>query len=290
MRQVLILRAPAKINLRLEVLGELPNKYHLLRMFNLTVELCDELEISFCGQEIRVQVDDPQIPTGRENLAFRAAEYFRAKFGIREGAEILVRKRIPAAAGLAGGSSDAAAVLKAFCARSGIKNSSLDLEEIAYQVGADVPYLLFGGPAWVEGIGDKIEQATDFPEIFLVLAKPGIEVSTSQVFARFRQEPHLTIEPKRDILTRLERDGFGGFCVNHLEKAVFARHHELGEIKELLLRLGAAASTMSGSGSTLVGIFLDQAKAGRAAQMLKQEKPALWTCAVRQYGPQKEGD
>ena len=277
------LKAPAKINLRLEVLGELPNRYHLLRMFNVTVDLCDELEIDFRGRGINVETDDETIPSGEDNLAWRAADYFIRKYRVGSGAAIRIRKRIPVGGGLGGGSSDAAGVLRAFCRR--FRVSRLDLEEIAYEIGADVPYLLSCGPAWVEGIGEKVERVSRFPRMFYLLAKPSFSVSTREVYRLLGPSPNLTIEPKEVILSRLARDGWKQFCANHLEKVVFARHQELEQIKSELSRSGARTSLMSGSGSTLVGIFSDFARAERAAGALRKKRPGLWARVVRQYKP-----
>ena len=276
------LKAPAKINLRLEVLGELPIGYHKLRMFNITIDLFDELAVSFQGEKISVEADNPAIPSGPANLAYRAAAYFLEKYSVKTGVKIRIKKNIPMGGGLAGGSTDAAAVLKALADQFGIKRSKLDLEEIAYKVGADVPYLIFDGPAWVHGIGEKIEPLKDFPEPFYLLVNPGFSVSTGEVFGELGRVSNLTIDPKAVILSRLRRDGFAGFCVNHLEKVVFARHHGLKAIKNELVRLGALASLMSGSGSTLVGIFLDKAGAEQAAKTFSK-KPGFWVRVVRQY-------
>ena len=185
--------------------------------------------------------------------------------------------------GLGGGSSDAAGVLRAFCRR--FRVSRLDLEEIAYEIGADVPYLLSCGPAWVEGIGEKVERVSGFPRMFYLLAKPSFSVSTREVYRLLGPSPNLTIEPKEVILSRLARDGWKQFCANHLEKVVFARHQELEQIKSELSRSGARTSLMSGSGSTLVGIFSDFARAERAAGALRKKRPGLWARVVRQYKP-----
>ena len=130
------------------------------------------------ARKISVEADDPTVPSGRANLAYRAAAYFLEKYSIQAGVKIKIKKNIPMGGGLAGGSADAAALLKVLADQFGIKNSKLNLEEIAYKVGADVPYLIFGGPAWVGGIGEKIEPVKHFPEPFYLLVKPAFSVST----------------------------------------------------------------------------------------------------------------
>jgi len=280
------LKSPAKINLRLEVLGRLPNKYHLLRMFNLTVDLCDRIRIDFRSKAIKVEVDDPLVPDGAKNFAYKAADYFKRKYKTEFGAKIQIHKQVPVGGGLGGGSSNAATVLGALLKKFKVKKSDLDLEEVAYHVGADVPYLISGGPAWVSGIGEKIEPAPGFPRLFFLLAKPGFSVSTTEIYRSLKPGSNLTTAPKEAILTQLARGDWKRFCVNHLEKVVFAKHPELSEMKSEIVRLGAEAAVMSGSGSTLVGIFSDQEPAVQAARKLKQRHKKLWVKLVNQYQPE----
>jgi 4-diphosphocytidyl-2-C-methyl-D-erythritol kinase len=280
------LKSPAKINLRLEVLGRLPNKYHLLRMFNLTVDLCDQIKIDFRAKQVTVEVDDPLVPGGTKNFAYKAADYFQRKFKVDFGARIKIQKKVPVGGGMGGGSGNAATVLAALLRKYKIKQSVLDLEEVAYHVGADVPYLLSGGPAWVSGIGEKIEPVPDFPELFFLLAKPDFSVSTTEIYRSLKPGLNLTSAPKAVILSQLARGDWGKFCINHLEKVVFAKHPELSEMKSEIIRLGADAAVMSGSGSTLVGIFSDREPAARAARKLKQRHKKLWIKLVSQYQPE----
>jgi len=277
--------APAKINLRLEVLGRLPNGYHLLRMFNLTVSLRDLLELEWRDQGIEIKVDESTIPADQRNTVFRAIAYFQKKFGISFGVRVKMRKRIPAGAGLAGGSSDAAAVLKALMTKFGIPISRLNLEEVAYQIGADVPYLLSGGPAWVEGIGEKIEPVSNFPPLSCLLVKPGFASSTFEVYQALGRVSDLTIEPKEVILEAIINGNWKDFCVNHLEKVVFARQREMERLKSEILRLGALAAVMSGSGSTLVGIFSTSEQAEKGAKEILKFQPDLWVEVVKEDQP-----
>jgi len=277
--------APAKINLRLEVLGRLPKGYHLLRMFNLTVSLRDRLELEWRDQGIEIKVDESSIPADQRNTVFRAISYFQKKFGISFGVGVKMRKRIPAGAGLAGGSSDAAAVLKALMTKFGIPISRLDLEEVAYQIGADVPYLLSGGPAWVEGIGERIEPVSNFPSLSCLLVKPGFASSTWEVYQALGRVSDLTIEPKEVILEAIISGSWKDFCVNHLEKVVFARQRGMERLKSEILRLGALAAVMSGSGSTLVGIFSSSEQAEKGAKEILKFQPELWVEVVKEDQP-----
>ncbi len=279
------LLAPAKINLRLEVLGRLQSGYHQLRMFNITISLHDLIELEFLERGIEIRTDDPSLPTDQRNTVFQAIAYFSARFGIRFGVKVKIQKRIPAGAGLAGGSSDAATVLRALLDQFGFSPADLDLEELAYRVGADVPYLLFGGPAWVEGIGEKVEPVPDIPPRFFLLAKPGFSSSTQEVYQSLRLESDLTIEPKEVILSSLKKGKFREFCVNHLESTVFARHRGMEKLKSELIRLGASAAVMSGSGSTLVGIFSTWEQAELGGKELGKSQPDLWVDVVKQDQP-----
>ena len=282
--------APAKINLRLEVLGRLENGYHLLRMFNLTVSLLDELELELIPRGIEIESDDPAIPAGPANSVHRALSYLQKRFALDFGARVRLRKQIPAGAGLAGGSSDAAAVLRALMAEFGIRREQLDLGELAYQVGADVPYLLTGGPAWVEGIGEKIEPVAGFPASYYLLVKPPFESLTREVYTAFQPRPDLTIPPKKAILDAFANGNERDFCVNQLESAVFARHQDLEKLKSELIRLGARAAVMSGSGSALVGLFATRAQAEEGAREILKRMPDLWGRVVAEYQPGAAGN
>ncbi len=277
--------APAKINLRLEVLGQLGNGYHLLRMFNLTVSLTDELEIKLIPKGIEIETDDQSLPAGAGNTVYRAAAYLQKKFAREFGVRVRIQKRIPAGAGLGGGSSDAAAALRWLMAELGLDPARLDLEELAYEVGADVPYLLKGGPAWVEGIGERIEPVLGFPAMHYLLVKPGLGSSTREVYQALGPRPDLTITPKAAILGAFTGGNWKDFCVNQLEPVVFSRHRSLEKLKSELIRLGAAAAVMSGSGSSLVGIFSTREQAEKGEREILKLQPELWVRAVEECQP-----
>lgn len=277
--------APAKLNLRLEVLAKLPNGYHQLRMFNITVSLYDEIQLELTQQGLQIEIDQPGIPVDESNTVYRAVRYFQAKFGIKFGLRVKIHKQIPQGAGLAGGSSDSATVLRALLQEFRLKISDLSFEELAYQVGADVPYLLFGGPAWVEGIGEKIEKVSNFPSLVYLLVKPGFSCSTKEVFQAFTLADNLTIEPKEVIFSAVSRKDWEIFCVNHLEKVVLERNPIMRKLKQEIVRQGALASVMSGSGSTLVGIFSNEAQAQIAGEEILKFQPEFWVKVVKQIQP-----
>lgn len=277
--------APAKVNLRLEVLGELPNHYHLVRMFNIMVSLFDEIELQFEKSGIKIEADNPLVPKGKDNLIYRAVDYFQKRFGYDFGVKIWVKKKIPLGAGLGGGSSDCAVVLRALCERFGVSVYKLNLEEVAYNLGADVPYLVFGGPSWVEGIGELIEPVKGIPKVWYLLVKPGLSVSTAWVYQEYGLDRDLTIEPKQAILKKIWNGAWKKVCINQLEKVVFSKYEELKELKLELSRLGSEAVVMSGSGSTLVGIFLEREQAESAKRELLRKNLRIWSEVVEEYQP-----
>jgi len=277
--------APAKVNLRLEVLGELPNHYHLVRMFNIMVSLFDEIELQFEKSGIVIEADNPLVPKGKDNLIYRVVDYFQKRFGYDFGVKIWVKKKIPLGAGLGGGSSDCGVVLKVLCERFGVSVDELNLEEVAYGLGADVPYLIFGGPSWVEGIGELIEPVKGVPKVWYLLVKPEFSISTKWVYQEYHLDRDLTIEPKEVIIKKILNGAWKEFCINQLEKVVFREYEELKELKLELSRLGSEAVVMSGSGSTLVGIFLERAQAELAKKELLRKNLRIWSEVVQEYQP-----
>ncbi len=282
--ELIRLKAPAKINLRLEVLDKRPDSYHILRMINTPVRLYDNvrLELNRSGK-IEVSSTDQLLPTGRQNLAYRAAEAILQKAGDRGmGVSIRLRKRIPVAAGLAGGSSDAAAVLIGMCRATNIKISQKDLSRIALKLGADVPFFIAGQPAFVTGIGEKIEPINKFPSWVYILLTPDFQIKTAWVFKHFQLDKDRRRPSKAQLLKKLMSGKPGQeFFRNDLEKVVFSTHPVVSRLKRELIQLGAHAALMSGSGPTVIGIFEDLKNAGRARARLKKKYPG-YLCSMVQ--------
>ena len=280
------LLAPAKVNLRLEVLKRLPSGYHQLRMINIAIDLCDEIKLELISSGFEIEIEGWKVEG--ENLVIKAFRYFCEKFNKKFGIRVLIKKRIPPGAGLGGGSSDAGAVLRGLCRHFGIDLNQLNLKEIAYNLGADIPFCVFSFPSWVEGIGENIEPIENFPEVHLLLLKPEFSTSTSKVFNAWKDKRHLTVLEKEYILSRLYQRDWERVLFNDLEKVVFKMHPGLAQLKSLLKEAGADGVVMSGSGPTIVGVFSTQEKLNSAEQKIRKERPGLWLVSASQYQPESE--
>ncbi|WP_136525826.1 4-(cytidine 5'-diphospho)-2-C-methyl-D-erythritol kinase [Geomonas ferrireducens] len=258
------LLAPAKVNYRLDVLGKRPDGYHDLRMVMQRVDLCDEVIITLNDAPgIRVTCGKKGVPDGPGNIAWRAADALLQLSGKAVGIDIAINKRIPVAAGLGGGSSDAATVLMGVNELLGLKLSDERLMEIGVKLGADVPFFIFKKTALAEGIGEKLTAMESMPALWVVLVNPGIHVPTAWVY----QNLILTTKAADSII----RGSYSSVAEvaellsNDLEPVTCGKHPLLNELKAMLLEAGAAGSLMSGSGATVFGIFEDEAVAQKAA-------------------------
>lgn len=275
----LVLRAPAKVNLSLEVCGKRADGYHDLRMLMAPVSLWDEVILEPLAEEGRLEVaceGVPEVAAGEDNLCHRAARFYREETGQRVGLRIRVRKTIPAGAGLGGGSSDAAATLmglERLCSRP------LDGEarrRAAHRVGADVPFFFARGPAWVEGIGERVTPLPEVPPLWLVLVHPGVFLPTPQVFSRFTMG--LTSPGRVHTIAQFNFQGLLQGLRNDLQDAAVTLEPRVGTALEVLGRAGAPGRLMSGSGSAVFGLFADEASARDAADRVQR---APETCGWR---------
>jgi 4-diphosphocytidyl-2-C-methyl-D-erythritol kinase len=271
------LLAPAKVNLNLRVLGVRPDGYHEIESLVQKISLYDRITLTKEDQpRIRVVCATPGIPTGPENLVYRAAALLMEAPGFKgKGVTILLEKHIPQGAGLGGGSSDAAAVLLGLSDLFGLPIGMDHLEDIAARVGSDVPLFLHPSPSWVTGRGEIVRQARLLLDAFFVLVFPGFEISTRWAYSNFRLTKN-ACKYRISTLKKVERgelapDHWQDLLVNDLEAAVLKRHPEIGRCKRDLVRLGARASLMSGSGSAVFGLFDDQPTARRAVEAIVAE-------------------
>lgn len=262
--------APAKINLCLHVLGKRADGYHELCMLMQRVSLYDRIRICLSA-EPGVRVFCPRLPlaAGEENIATRAARKILDVAKCSDGVDIHIDKEIPVAAGLGGGSSDAATVLMAINELLETGLSRKELMALGLQLGADVPFFIFESPAWASGIGEKLEKATTFQDVWYLLVNPGFSVSTAQVYGK------LQLTSVRDV-ARLPRfsgtleDLVGGLH-NDLEQVTLRDYPEVAEIRRRILDHGAEGALMSGSGPTVFGVFREKEVARRAARALSAE-------------------
>lgn len=253
-------KARAKINLTLEVLGKRPDGYHEVEMIMQSIELHDYLEFSSTPGEITLTVEGDGIPTGDQNLAYRAAELLRSCRGIRQGASIYLKKQIPVEAGLAGGSADAAVTLTALNEMWGAGLSLSELMKLGEQLGSDIPFCLLGGTALARGRGEKVQQLPACPSLGVVLVKPPFGLSTAHVYQSFEQKINKNKPDHRGMVYAIERKDEHAICshlVNMLEPVAVKLHPEIAVIKEKLLQAGAMGVLMTGSGPTVFGLTPD---------------------------------
>jgi 4-diphosphocytidyl-2-C-methyl-D-erythritol kinase len=262
--------APAKVNLCLHVLGKRDDGYHELAMLMQRVDLFDRLDIELvAGCDISVSCPGLELADGEQNIVEKATRTFLAHVDMRQGVSITMDKHIPAAAGLGGGSSDAAAVLEALDELLGTGLSHAELIGLGSRLGADVPFFLYKQTAWATGAGGQFEAWPGLPQIWLVLVNPGIAVSTTWVF----QNLGLTHPWSIAKIPRFP-DGISGLVRllhNDLEVVTCHRHPVITIIKERLVASGAAGALMSGSGPTVFGLFDEHSRAVEVAQSLSLE-------------------
>jgi 4-diphosphocytidyl-2-C-methyl-D-erythritol kinase len=277
------IRAPAKINLSLRVVGKRPDGYHLVDTIMVPVSLYDEVEIrkirSASGKKkppdrlITVTCDYPRVPQGEKNIAYRAAQMLMQRAGIEQPVHIHIRKRIPVGAGLGGGSTDAAATLVGLNRLLRLRLSTVKLEKMALSLGADVPFFIRGRPARARGIGERLRPIRKLVRFWIVIVYPGFPVSTARVFKNFRST--LTKPLVNTSIPSLENfDKLAGLLVNDLESVTFKRYPKLSLIKVRLLHEGAAGGLMSGSGSSVFGVFASKRRAAKALHRLRKEEGA----------------
>lgn len=270
-------KAYAKINLGLDVLRRLPDGYHEVKMVMQSIGLWDELTLERADSGIAITTDAAGLSTGEDNLIYRAARLMLDKYGISSGLRVHLRKNIPIAAGMAGGSTDAAAVMKGInhLYRLGLSPSQLMEDGVA--IGADVPYCILGGTALAEGIGERLTPLPPLPPCHILIAKPDISVSTKYVYEHLDArgiESHPDIDGMVQAIRAKSLDGVLERMGNVLENVTVPAHPVIADIKARMLRLGAAESLMSGSGPTVFGIFRDRETAQSALERFKEEKLA----------------
>ncbi len=266
-------KAYAKINLGLDVIRRREDGYHEVKMIMQNIGIHDELTFRKQAEGITLKIDRVDLPTDGNNLIYKTAKLIKEEYGITEGVRIDLKKRIPIAAGLAGGSTDAAAVFWGMNELFGLGMSREKMCELGVRIGADVPYCIMGGTAIAEGIGEKLTPLPDAPKAVVLIAKPDINVSTKDVYQNLNV-PELKVHPDIDGMTkaiiRHDLDGVIERMDNVLENVTVRMHPIIDEIKGFMRANGAARAMMSGSGPTVFGIYTDQAKAADAYMKLKE--------------------
>ena len=264
-------KAYAKINLGLDVLGVLPNGYHEVKMVMQTVGIYDVLTFEKVSEGIVITTDSGELPTNEDNLIYKAAKFLFDKYQVTEGVRIHLEKHIPIAAGMAGGSTDAAATLKGINELFGLGCELEELKELGVKIGADVPYCVMGGTALAEGIGEKLTALKAAPDCHLLVAKPNINVSTKYVYETLDSldsYEHPDIDGMVEAIENSDLAGITKRMGNVLQDVTIPAHPIIDTLKKRMKELGAAESMMSGSGPTVFGIFTDEATARSAYEQM----------------------
>ncbi len=276
MRQI-NLKAMAKINLGLDVVRRREDGYHDLRMIMQTIRLFDRVKMSATRSTgIRVKTNLRYLPTDKGNHAYQAAQMMMEEFGIKGGVFIELQKHIPVAAGLAGGSSDAAAVLVGMNLLYNLGLSQEELRLRGVKIGADVPYCIMRGTALAEGIGDQLTALPRIPDCSIVIAKPDVRVSTKFVYTHLElndKTPHPQIDEQIQAIRSGDLKKMSELCANVLETVTIPAHPQIAALKEAMLSGGALNAMMSGSGPTVFGIFDDKSKAEATVDALRRDHP-----------------
>lgn len=251
-------KAQAKINLTLDVLEKRADGYHEVEMVMQSIELSDTVVIEEKPERgIEVFSDNPLLPGGEENIAYRAAKLLTDMAGFDKGIRITIKKNIPLAAGLAGGSADAAAVLKGINSLFELGLTGRELAEKAALIGSDVPFCIMGGTSLARGRGEILTRLPDVPEIWVVLAKPPLEVSTAEIYRHFKLHRVSTRPSTTAMIEAIETGSVNSIIANLanvLEQVTLNRYPVVAEVKKAMLEAGAAGVLMSGSGPTVFGI------------------------------------
>lgn len=278
--------APAKVNLFLRVVGVRGDGYHFVDSLMVPVDLYDEVQITrprLRGGNLTVTCDHPQVPQGRRNIAYRAASLLLREKRLHGPVRIHIRKRIPVGAGLGGGSSDAAATLLGLNRLFHLGCDRGHLLSLAARLGADVPFFIFGRPARARGIGEELGPIASFPRLWIVILYPGFRISTRWAYQKFPMK--LTKPIENTSIKRFLKDPktLARLLANDLERVALRRYPRIALLKERLIQEGAVGTLMSGSGSSVFGIFATERRARKGFDRLRREK-GVRTYLVRSLG------
>lgn len=273
----LVLKSPAKINLGLQVLGKRPDGYHEIRTILQEIELHDLLYLSEMEEGIQLRCSDPRLPIDDRNLAFKAARLVKEKTGFSGGVKIYLDKKIPIGGGLGGGSSNAACVIKGLNQLWGLRLTLEEMQNLGAEIGSDVPFFISGGTALATGRGEKIWPLSPLPETWLIVITPDLEISTLWAYKNLNLELTNFSINSNVILPEDERNEWfsrvlEGKWINSFEDLVIREYPVVGEAKKLLEQVGARWVSLSGSGSSVFGIFDGQKEATSARSQITESR------------------
>lgn len=266
------IKAYAKVNISLDVIGKRQDGYHLLEMIMQTIDLYDIVEVEKADKGIEVTCNKSYVPTDERNLAYKAADLFLRKFNIQSGVKINIIKNIPVSAGMAGGSTNAAAVLKLMNKVFNVNAPIKEIRQLGLKIGSDIPYCVTGGTALCRGIGEDIQELEPFNNCILVIVKPGFGVSTKEVYGDLKLDLIKKHPNTEFIIKAMKRKDLKSICRNMrnvLENVTINKHRIIKKIKIEMLDQGAAGALMSGSGPTVFGIFEDMLTAQKCYDAMK---------------------
>lgn len=266
-------KAYAKINPVLDVLRRREDGYHELRMIMQTVNIYDTLELVKSESGIRLTCDTGLLPCDDGNIVYRAARLMQETFSLKEGIEIHLTKKIPMAAGMAGGSADAAATLHGMNELFDLKLTTEKLCELGVKLGADVPYCILGGTMLAEGIGEKLTALPPMPECRLVVAKPDFDVSTKYVYENLHAnslKEHPDVDGMIAAIRANDLEAVATCMENVLETVTVRKYPQISELKNLMCNMGALNALMSGSGPSVFGLFTDEKAAEDCATEIRK--------------------
>lgn len=270
----IVLESFGKINLALDVLYKRNDGYHEINTLMQQIDLKDRVIIKNKEKGLEIQCNDKDVPLDNTNLVYKAWERIIEKTGVNKGAHIIIEKKIPVAAGLAGGSSNGAAVLKGLNILWNLNLSEKELMKIGLEIGADIPFCILGGTAWAKGIGEKLTKLKKFSNKMILLANMGIPISTASVYNKLNLN---SINSKVDVeklINYIEEEdliGLGQNMTNVMEQVVIKEYPIVEEIKKDMVRYGALGSLMSGSGPTVFGLFDDEEKLFSCKEKLEKK-------------------
>lgn len=254
------LKSRAKVNLSIDVLGKREDGYHLVEMIMQTIDLYDKLKITEIEENsILIKSNSLDIPLNEDNIMYKAVNLLKNQFNIEKGIEISIEKNIPVAAGMAGGSSNAAAVLVGLNKLWNLGLSENELKDIGLKLGADVPFCITGGSALAEGIGEELTNIKGLPEdLNILVCKPNIFVSTKEVYQSLNMDKVKRRPKNKELIDALQKEDIKFISenmVNVLEEVTSLKYSEIGQIEDIMIKNKALGSMMSGSGPTVFGLF-----------------------------------
>ena len=267
----------AKINLTLDILGKRPDGYHEVAMVMQSIGLSDIVEMEKTDGPIELTINVPWLKADEKNLAWRAAALIKEEYKLAGGVRMKLTKRIPVAAGLAGGSTDAAAVLRGMKELYALDISEERLCELGAQLGSDIPFCLLGGTMLSTGRGEVLKRLPDLPATWVVLAKPRISVSTAWAYQNYDAQgakEHPDNERIQQEIARGDRKAVAGLLCNVLESVTIKKYDVISQYKQMMLQQGAMASMMSGSGPTVFGLAERKETADRIAAYMREHTDA----------------